>query len=416
MITIGIIGVVAAITIPLLMQNSNSKKFTTQFKKSLSTLNQAAIGAQAQYDLDYSLLTQINDDATCKSNTLAGGQYNFCGLFNNTLAGQTYLGKYGNVKGANLFSPYSANVTSFSVENFLFFSFADGAIVAFNPNAKSCGIGVGQTLTNEKLTNNLANCIGFIDVNGPTPPNKEVQCAEGTTTISANTTCKVTNGSMGDIFPVVFHDGAVEPATNASLAAFLGGNGKEQELEDKILTVDDMPCIHKHEGSDKCIVLPPIEDLEPMSYNDCMAQKEELGLDYCSGADNPTEGEDYYAAAAKACGGKQNLPSIEDLVQLASDLTGVKHNVGYVIQKTDKLNTDDAVVAAANNLGLTTSTNIYGNAVIVVYSNVEVDANSAEPGYISVNSRCIGATQCATKYGGSRNKPKSGVLCVRHDE
>ena len=50
MITIGIIGVVAAITIPLLMQNSNSKKFTTQFKKSLSTLNQAAIGAQAQYD------------------------------------------------------------------------------------------------------------------------------------------------------------------------------------------------------------------------------------------------------------------------------------------------------------------------------------------------------------------------------
>ena len=65
MITIGIIGVVAAITIPLLMQNSNSKKFTTQFKKSLSTLNQAAIGAQAQYDLDHSLLTQINDDATC---------------------------------------------------------------------------------------------------------------------------------------------------------------------------------------------------------------------------------------------------------------------------------------------------------------------------------------------------------------
>ncbi|MBO6181298.1 type II secretion system protein, partial [bacterium] len=127
LITIGIIGVVAAITIPLLMQNSNSKKFTTQFKKSLSTLNQAAIGAQAQYDLDYSLLTQVNDDATCKSDTLAGGQYNFCGLFNNTLAGQTYIGKYGSVKGANASSPYSADVTSFSIENFLFFSFADGA-------------------------------------------------------------------------------------------------------------------------------------------------------------------------------------------------------------------------------------------------------------------------------------------------
>ncbi len=311
MITIGIIGVVAAITIPLLMQNSNSKKFTTQFKKSLSTLNQAAIGAQAQYDLDYSLLTQINDDATCKSNTLAGGQYNFCGLFNNTLAGQTYLGKYGNVKGANLFSPYSANVTSFSIENFLFFSFADGAIVAFNPNAKGCGIGVGQTLTTEKLTSSLANCIGFIDVNGPTPPNKEVQCAEGTTTISANTTCKVTNGSMGDIFPVVFHDGAVEPATNASLAAFLGGNGKEEPQ----LTEEELEAqrIAKRRQFDKW---EPQKITTPMTKADCEAKKESLGIKACN-YDN-----DYFAAAAEKCGGVQNLPTEDDLYELAKKVYG----------------------------------------------------------------------------------------------
>ena len=302
LITIGIIGVVAAITIPLLMQNSNSKKFTTQFKKSLSTLNQAAIGAQAQYDLDYSLLTQINDDATCKSNTLAGGQYNFCGLFNNTLAGQTYLGKYGNVKGANLFSPYSADMKSFSVENFLFFSFADGAIVAFNPNAKSCGIGVGQTLTNEKLTSNLANCIGFIDVNGPTPPNKEVQCAEVPTIIVANKTCRVTNGSMGDIFPVVFHDGAVEPATNASLAAFLGGNGKEEyELTEEEKTA-------KRRQFDKW---EPQKITTPMTKADCEAKKESLGITACS------DDNDYFAAAAEKCGGVQNLPTEDDLYELA---------------------------------------------------------------------------------------------------
>ena len=311
LITIGIIGVVAAITIPLLMQNSNSKKFTTQFKKSLSTLNQAAIGAQAQYDLDYSLLTQVNDDATCKINTLAGGQYNFCGLFNNTLAGHTYLGKYGNVKGANLFSPYSADMKSFSVENFLFFSFADGAIVAFNPNAKSCGIGVGQTLTNEKLTSNLANCIGFIDVNGPTPPNKEVQCAEGTTTISANTTCKVTNGSMGDIFPVVFHDGAVEPATNASLAAFLGGNGKEEPQ----LTEEELEAqrIAKRRQFDKW---EPQKITTPMSKAECEAKKESLGIKACN-YDN-----DYFAAAAEKCGGVQNLPTEDDLYELAKKVYG----------------------------------------------------------------------------------------------
>ena len=228
LITIGIIGVVAAITIPLLIQNSNSKKFVTQFKKSLSTLNQAAISAQAQYDMDYSLLTRVNDDTTCKTDTLADGNYSICGLFNNTLAAQTYLGRYGNVKAANGTGVYSANVSSFSVNDFLFFSFADGAFVAFNPNAKGCGVGAGKAISTDMITSGqLANCLGFIDVNGPTPPNKEVQCAEGTTTLSVNTTCKVTNGSMGDIFPVVFHDGAVEPATNAALAAFLGGNGKE---------------------------------------------------------------------------------------------------------------------------------------------------------------------------------------------
>ena len=232
LITIGIIGVVAALTIPVLMQNSNSKKFTTQFKKSLSTLNQAAIGAQAQYDMDYSTLTTISEDASCKSDTLSGGKYTLCGLFNNTLSAQTYLGKYGNVKGANLETPYAVTTKTLNPANYLFFSFADGAFVAFDANAKGCGVGVGQVITTDMLTNGkLKNCLGFVDVNGPNPPNSEVSCADGDTVISVNTTCKVTNGSMGDIFPVVFHDGSVEPATNASLAAFLGGNGKEEQAE-----------------------------------------------------------------------------------------------------------------------------------------------------------------------------------------
>lgn len=228
LITTVVIGVVAALTIPTLIQNSNSKKFVTQFKKSLSTLNQAAINAQAQYDMDYSLLTRINNQSACKSDTLASGMYSLCGLFNNTLAAHTYLGKYGTVKAANSLTPYSASVSSLSIDNFLFFSFSDGAFVAFNPEAKGCGVGAGNTVSTDMITNGkLVNCLGFVDVNGPNPPNREVQCAEGTTSLSVNTTCKVTNASMGDIFPIVFHDGSVEPVTNASLSAFLGGNGKD---------------------------------------------------------------------------------------------------------------------------------------------------------------------------------------------
>ena len=50
LITLGIIGVVAAMTIPTLIANTNSAKFRAQFKKTLSTLNQAGLMAQAQYD------------------------------------------------------------------------------------------------------------------------------------------------------------------------------------------------------------------------------------------------------------------------------------------------------------------------------------------------------------------------------
>ena len=108
MIAIGIIGIVAAITIPTMIQNSNSKKFATQLKKSISTLNQASIGAQAQYDVNYSMMSTESADATCGSDSLAKGDMTFCSLLNTTLAGQTYLGTYGQkVKSASGFGLYS---------------------------------------------------------------------------------------------------------------------------------------------------------------------------------------------------------------------------------------------------------------------------------------------------------------------
>ena len=112
LITIGVVGVVAAITIPLLIQNSNYKKFTTQFKKSLSTLNQAAISAQAQYDMDYGSLSSDSDPSTCASDTFASSNSTMCALFNSTLAGKSYLGEYGEVKGSIFTSKYQFTKTT----------------------------------------------------------------------------------------------------------------------------------------------------------------------------------------------------------------------------------------------------------------------------------------------------------------
>ena len=238
LITLGIIGVVAAMTIPTLIANTNSAKFRSQFKKSLSTLNQAGLMAQAQYDFDYA-----GADTACTEAT--GGTENpenvmsFCSLLNGTLTGQTYVGTPTKLKransgatGADKSTAYSINKATanytFSLGNnpaltgYIAYQLADGSIVAFKAAATGCTLELGQQVTAATLGGSLANCIGFIDVNGTTLPNKEVTCgdaaASGSATTSVETPCTVKNDAkhMTDVFPVVFHDATVEPASDAA--------------------------------------------------------------------------------------------------------------------------------------------------------------------------------------------------------
>ena len=236
LITIGIVGVVAALTIPTLIQNSNSKKFSTQFKKALSTLNQAAISAQAQYDMDYGSISSDSDSSTCGSDTFSASNSTMCALLNSTLSAKNYMGVYGQVQGYKTGTTYAFTKTTdgFDPANFLLYTLADGSIVGFNPNAKRCSLESGQTINKTVLTapNGLANCIGFIDVNGVSLPNKEVTCADGTSSLDVYTPCtlKTTGSKVGDVYPIVFHNGTVEPATNAGLAQF--GAGKSADIQD----------------------------------------------------------------------------------------------------------------------------------------------------------------------------------------
>ena len=340
MITIGIVGVVAAITIPLLIQNSNYKKFTTQFKKSLSTLNQAAISAQAQYDMDYALLSTSSSPSTCASDSMAGGQSTMCALFNNTLAGKTYLGEYGEVKGSIFLSKYKFTKTTegFDPTKFLLYSLSDGTLVGFNPEAKRCSLENGKVINKDILTasNGLANCIGFIDVNGVTSPNREVTCSDGTSALEPNNPCKLkSNGfGLGDVFPIVFHNGTVEPATNASKAFFSTGSsgvgddmvqiGTDSSGEPIYITREEYERRQKEEA-ERQEKLAKRRDFSkwkveqvttPMSKADCESKKESLGIEACNYE------KDYFAAAAEKCGGVQNLPTDAELYELAKTIYG----------------------------------------------------------------------------------------------
>ena len=225
LITLGIIGVVAAMTIPNLIANTNGAKFRSQFKKSISTLNQAGLMSQAQYDFDYA-----GTSAKCNSAQATGAAEHpevtmtFCSILNGTLTGQTYQGVATNLKrnanGSEVAYSFVKKYTLKEPGNYLAYTLADGSIVAFDANAQGCELPIGTQLTDTVIDSGvLKDCTGFIDVNGVTLPNKEVSCTTGNTASKkVQTPCAVKNDAnhMTDVFPVVFHDATVEPASDAA--------------------------------------------------------------------------------------------------------------------------------------------------------------------------------------------------------
>ncbi len=228
LITLGIIGVVAAMTIPTLIANTNGAKFRSQFKKTLSTLNQAGLMAQAQYDFDYA-----GTSAECGTNAASEHPeevMTFCAILNGTLTGQTMQGTVADLKrNANgeektyeIIAGYTGALASNTTPaDYIAYTLADGAIVAFNLAAKECELPIGTQMTDTQIADGgpLANCLGFIDVNGVTLPNKEVSCTKTEeTSQKVQEPCVVKNDAnhMTDVFPIVFHDATVEPASNAA--------------------------------------------------------------------------------------------------------------------------------------------------------------------------------------------------------
>ena len=249
LITLGIIGVVAAMTIPNLIANTNGAKFRSQFKKSVSTLSQAGLMSQAQYDFDYAGTTQVcatDKDTAAKEHPEA--LMSFCSILNGTLTGHTYQGTVTNIKRNvnGTMQPYSiVNAADGVLEaagytTYIAYSLADGSIFAFNKDAVGCEVPLGAQLNKDSFTATanefnadgslktlgLKNCMGFIDVNGATLPNKEVTCSAVPTgggtvdkaSLNVDKPCTVKNDAkhMTDVFPVVIHDATVEPASDAA--------------------------------------------------------------------------------------------------------------------------------------------------------------------------------------------------------
>ena len=216
LITLGIIGVVAAMSIPTLIANTNSAKFRSQFKKTVATLNQAALMGQAQYDYDFAGATTASTVSALDPKAVSS----IAAMLSGTLAG-VEIKAAADMKLADGTTAYSPTVNSLTVPTPLYARLADGSIFAFNSAATNCTVAPGTDPKAAINTLNTAGCIGYIDVNGTAMPNAEIRCkgnANAALYKTGASDCQVPNDAahMKDIFTVVYHDGIVEPASNAS--------------------------------------------------------------------------------------------------------------------------------------------------------------------------------------------------------
>ncbi len=226
LITLGIIGVVAAMTIPTLIANTRSQQYRSAFKKTVSVLGQAARMSQAQYGFDYAGISQ-----RCGAN--GGNEHpdtaqSVCAILNGTLKGYTYYSNAADIKmnkgtdSANysfISGPFvKADSAQRTINNYSAYVLNDGTIIMVHKllGSNLCELDIGTTLV-DSTSGKLRYCIGLIDVNGVTLPNKEVSCSSGSDSLAQNN-CIVKNDAkhMTDIYPIRFHDGIVEPASAAA--------------------------------------------------------------------------------------------------------------------------------------------------------------------------------------------------------
>ena len=202
LITLGIIGVVAAMTMPTLLNSTQGAQYRTAYKKALSVLSQAVVMNVALDDYDLAQAT-----VTAAADATNGTSASVFNLFNNRMnVAKTCVGAGCSEGWTSSSIAFGSDATS----NYTFF-FNDGITLTFKQDDAACNeldvAPEGKTI-----------CHGAIDVNGAKNPNRLVTCDNGD---PHDQNCKVTNPT--DIYPVIMYDQSVLPNSQAARAVLFGG-------------------------------------------------------------------------------------------------------------------------------------------------------------------------------------------------
>lgn len=210
LITLAIIGVVAALTMPSLINNTQGAQFKTAFKKAMSIMSQAVVMNIALDDYDLSGTNQNSSGASGDSTSLYA-------LFTNRMS-LTDASAYDEVNSSN-YAPYLTGSDSSTVSgstsnvsgNYVFYT-NDGMLITFKNSDYEC--------TEDDP------CYGFVDVNGTKGPNKIAACTQDSDGIC---TSKVT---INDIYPFKMYDQTIAPASGAGRAIMFGRENLETTSSD----------------------------------------------------------------------------------------------------------------------------------------------------------------------------------------
>ena len=206
LITLGIIGVVAAMTMPTLMNSTQGAQYKAAYKKALSAISQAVTLNVALDEWNFADL----DASTYKLEDMLKSRMNVV---------RTEKAAFKDAKGVANYAPKgdpnglggSATATAPGADNTTLF-FNDGIMFTYKTaDAKKCSV--------DSTTGSTTPCKGFIDVNGIKAPNKFVKC-DGTGSKRADDNggekCEIKNPT--DVYPVVFYDQTILPNSPAARA------------------------------------------------------------------------------------------------------------------------------------------------------------------------------------------------------
>ncbi len=313
LITLGIIGVVAALTLPALLTNIQSKvraerSRSVQYKFSLATEKMARLNLIGPYDSTDAFVDELQKhlkiSKRCDVSNLRG-----CWPYDTVDLGNGKTWDISQTKTGRQFGMNNDDNNDYTSDNVGIVT-ADGTPMILSYNKKCKAIDSLEKLSwtttdNKPLTNPSASCVAAVyEINGTGKPNK----------------------LSNDV--VLFNANKL-------------GNACAFEVGSKCFGAPFTPT--------------------PLTREECEAEKGNLGIRDCG------YNTDYWAGAVKQCGGVSKMPTMDDLGKLASQLYKGNPSIGAK-QDISGLQWDQD---AATALGFNSSSDFY------LWSGEELDGLNA---------------------------------------